>query len=120
MPVVKYVTEYVRQKEKETGKVFKLTLTTNGVLLNDENIKWLNDNNISMVLSLDGRKEVHDYMRPDVGGHGTYDKVVKNFKKLVDSVMVIITIYVVHSLIAIWTFLKTYSAWLMKVLIFYL
>ena len=85
MPVVKYVTEYVRQKEKETGKVFKLTLTTNGVLLNDENIKWLNDNNISMVLSLDGRKEVHDYMRPDVGGHGTYDKVVKNFKKLVDS-----------------------------------
>lgn len=85
MPVVKYVTEYVRQKEKETGKVFKLTLTTNGVLLNDENIKWLNDNNISMVLSLDGRKEVHDHMRPDVGGHGTYDKVVKNFKKLVDS-----------------------------------
>lgn len=85
MPVVKYVTEYVRQKEKETGKVFKLTLTTNGVLLNDKNIKWLNDNNISMVLSLDGRKEVHDYMRPDVGGHGTYDKVVKNFKKLVDS-----------------------------------
>ena len=85
MPVVKYVTEYVRQKEKETGKVFKLTLTTNGVLLNDENIKWLNDNNISMVLNLDGRKEVHDYMRPDVGGHGTYDKVVKNFKKLVDS-----------------------------------
>ena len=38
-----------------------------------------------MVLSLDGRKEVHDYMRPDVGGNGTYDKVVKNFKKLVDS-----------------------------------
>lgn len=73
-----------------------------------------------MVLSLDGRKEVHDYMRPDVGGHGTYDKVVKNFKKLVNSVMAIITIYVVHSLIAIWTFLKMYSAWLMKVLIFYL
>ena len=85
MPVVKYVTEYVRQKEKETGKVFKLTLTTNGVLLNDEYIKWLNDNNISMVYSLDGSIEVHYYMRPDVGGHGTYDKVVKNFKKLVDS-----------------------------------
>ena len=85
MPVVKYVTEYVRQKEKETGKIFKLTLTTNGVLLNDDNIKWLNDNNISLVLSLDGRKEVHDYMRPDVGGNGTYDKVVKNFKKLVAS-----------------------------------
>ena len=84
MPVVKYVTEYVRQKEKETGKIFKLTLTTNGVLLNDANIKWLNDNNISLVLSLDGRKEVHDYMCPDVG-NGTYDKVVNNFKKLVKS-----------------------------------
>ena len=48
---------YVKKKKKP-GKVFKLTLTTNGVLLNDENIKWLNDNNISMVLSLDGRKEV--------------------------------------------------------------
>lgn len=85
MPVVKYVTEYVREKEKETGKKFKLTLTTNGVLLNDENIKWLNDNDISLVLSLDGRKEVHDNMRPDVGGKGSYDKVLKNFKKMVDS-----------------------------------
>lgn len=85
MPVVKAVTEYVRKREQETGKIFKLTLTTNGVLLNDDNIKWMNDNNISMVLSLDGRKEVHDNMRPDVGGRGTYDKVVKNFKKLVDS-----------------------------------
>ena len=85
MPVVKYVTEYVRQKEKETGKIFKLTLTTNGVLLNDDNIKWLNDNNNRKMISLDGRKEVHDYMRPDVGGNGTYDKVVKNFKKLVAS-----------------------------------
>ena len=73
-----------------------------------------------MVLSLDGRKEVHDYMRPDVGGHGTYDKVVKNFKKLVDSRDGNNYYLRVHSLIAIWTFLKTYSAWLMKVLIFYL
>lgn len=85
MPVVKYVTEYVRQKEKETGKQFKLTLTTNGMLLNDANIKYLNDNNISLVLSLDGRREVHDFMRPDAGGRGTYDKVVANFKKLVKS-----------------------------------
>ncbi len=82
---VKAVTEYVRQREEETGKVFKLTLTTNGMLLNKETIKWLNDNNISLVLSLDGRKETHDNMRPDAGGHGTYDRVLKNFKALVDS-----------------------------------
>ncbi|MBR6267694.1 MAG: thioether cross-link-forming SCIFF peptide maturase [Selenomonadaceae bacterium] len=82
---VKAVTEYVRQREKETGKLFKLTLTTNGMLLNDEAIKWLNDNSISLVLSLDGRKETHDNMRPDAGGHGTYDRVLKNFKALVDS-----------------------------------
>ena len=82
---VKAVTEYVRRREKETGKIFKLTLTTNGMLLNDEAIKWLNDNSISLVLSLDGRKETHDNMRPDAGGHGTYDRVLKNFKALVDS-----------------------------------
>ena len=85
MPVVKYVTEYVRQKEKEIGKVFKLTLTTNGVLLNDENIKWLNDNNISMVLSLDGRKEVHDYMRPFRKGAGSYDLIIPKFQKFAES-----------------------------------
>lgn len=85
MPVVRGVTEYVRQREKETGKVFKLTLTTNGILLNDENIKFLNDNNISVVISLDGRKEVHDKMRPDAAGNGTYDRAVKNFRKLVKS-----------------------------------
>ena len=85
MKTVKAVTEYARQKEKETGKKFKLTLTTNGMLLSDENIKWLNDNDFSLVLSLDGRKEVHDAMRPDVGGHGSYDRVIKNFKKCLDS-----------------------------------
>ena len=71
MKTVKAVTEYARQREKETGKKFKLTMTTNGMLLNDENIKWLNDNDFSLVLSLDGRKEVNDAMRPDAGGHGT-------------------------------------------------
>lgn len=83
MPVVKHVVEYVRKREKETGKEFKLTLTTNGVLLNDANIKYLNDNNISLVLSLDGRKEVHDNMRPNVAGKGSYDGILANFKKLV-------------------------------------
>ena len=82
---VKAVTNYVREREKETGKIFKLTLTTNGMLLDDKAIDWLNENNISLVLSLDGRREVHDRMRPDAGGHGTYDRVLKNFKKFVDS-----------------------------------
>lgn len=85
MPVVKHITKYVRKREQETGKVFKLTLTTNGMLLTDENTAFLNDNNISAVISLDGRKEVHDRMRPDAGGHGTYDKVIANFKKFVKS-----------------------------------
>ncbi len=85
MKTVKAVTEYVRQKEKETGKSFKLTLTTNGVLLDDPTILWLNENRISVVLSVDGRKEVHDRMRPDAGGNGTYDRVIRNFRKLVDS-----------------------------------
>lgn len=85
MPLVKHVTEYVRKREKETGKIFKLTLTTNGLALNDKNIEWLNDNNISLVLSTDGRKETHDNMRPDVAGKPTYDKIMANFRKCVDS-----------------------------------
>ena len=82
---VKAVTEYVRRREVETGKIFKLTLTTNGVALDDEKISWLNENNISLVLSLDGRREVHDAMRPDLNGRGSYDKVVKNFRHAVKS-----------------------------------
>ncbi|MBQ7629772.1 MAG: 4Fe-4S cluster-binding domain-containing protein, partial [Selenomonadaceae bacterium] len=82
---VKAVTEYVRRREVETGKIFKLTLTTNGVALDDEKISWLNENNISLVLSLDGRQKVHDAMRPDLNGRGSYDKVVKNFQRTVQS-----------------------------------
>ncbi|MBR1728519.1 MAG: thioether cross-link-forming SCIFF peptide maturase [Selenomonadaceae bacterium] len=82
---VKAVTEYVRQREAETNKIFKLTLTTNGMLLDDDKIKWLNENNISLVLSLDGRKEIHDSMRPDSTGHGSYDRALKNFLKLIES-----------------------------------
>ncbi|MBQ9364577.1 MAG: thioether cross-link-forming SCIFF peptide maturase [Schwartzia sp.] len=85
MPVVRRITEHVRKREKETGKVFKLTLTTNGLMLNEENRKFFNDNNISLVLSLDGRKETHDRMRPDAGWHGTYDRVLPNFQKMVAS-----------------------------------
>lgn len=85
MPVVKHVTEYVRKRERETGKIFKLTLTTNGLLLDESTRLWLNENNISMVLSLDGRKTTHDRMRPDAAGRGTYDRVLKNFRHLVAS-----------------------------------
>ena len=85
MPTLKTVADYARKKEAETGKRIKLTLTTNGILLNDEVIAWLNEKNISVVLSLDGRKEIHDAVRPDKGGRGTYDRAVKNFKKLTNS-----------------------------------
>ena len=82
---VKAVTEYVRQREIDTGKIFKLTLTTNGMLLDDKKISWLNENNISLVLSLDGREKVHDAMRPDISGKGSYSRVLKNFQNLVES-----------------------------------
>ncbi len=80
---VKAVTEYVRQRERDTGKIFKLTLTTNGMLLDEKISAWLDDNNISLVLSLDGRQEVHDAMRPDIGGRGSYARVLKNFQRVV-------------------------------------
>ena len=83
MDVVKHVVSYVRKREKETGKIFKLTLTTNGILLQDEQIAYVNENNISLVLSLDGRKSVHDNMRPNAGGQGSYDTALRNFQKTV-------------------------------------
>ena len=85
LDMIKDVAEYVRAKERETGKKIKLTLTTNGILLNDETVAWLNENNISVVLSLDGRKSTHDRMRPDAAGNGSYDRSVKNFRRLVES-----------------------------------
>ena len=56
MPVVKFIVDYVRKREKETGKNIKLTLTTNGTLLTDEIVTYLNDNRVMLVLSLDGSK----------------------------------------------------------------
>ncbi len=76
---------YARRREQETGKHFKLTLTTNGMLLDDEAIAFLNEQRVLLVLSLDGRKEVHDKMRPDAGAKGSYERVVSNFRKLIDS-----------------------------------
>lgn len=81
--VVKQVVDYARSKEKEFGKNFRFTITTNGMLLNDERIDYINENMSNVVLSIDGRKEVNDKMRVKVDGSGTYDRIVKNFKKLV-------------------------------------
>jgi len=85
LKTVKAVTNYVREQEKITGKIFKLTLTTNGMLLDEKVTDWLNENNISLVLSLDGRKEIHDAMRPTISGKGSYDIALKNFKHFVKS-----------------------------------
>ena len=84
-PVTWDLIRYARRREQETGKKFKLTLTTNGMALDDEAIAFLNEHRVLLVLSLDGRKEVHDRMRPDAGKHGSYERVAANFRKLIES-----------------------------------
>lgn len=83
--VVKHVINYVRRREVETGKNIKLTLTSNGTLLNDEMITFLNDNRVMLVLSLDGKKETHDNMRPFPNKAGSYEAAVRGFKKVIES-----------------------------------
>ena len=85
MDTVRHAVNYIRRRETETGKVFKLTLTTNATLLDDSIIEYLNAENISLVLSLDGRREVHDRMRPDALGEGTFDEVVEKSRQLINS-----------------------------------
>ena len=79
--VVKQLTEYGRSLEKEHNKKFRFTLTTNGMLLTDEILEFANKEMGNLVLSIDGRKEVHDRMRPRRGGQGSYDEIVPKFKK---------------------------------------
>ena len=83
--VVKQLVAYARSVEKEAGKNFRFTLTTNGMLIDDEIIEFLNKEMSNVVLSLDGRKEVHDKFRVDYAGKGSYEKIVPLFKRLVDS-----------------------------------
>ncbi len=83
--VVKQLVQYGRSIEDEHNKNFRFTLTTNGVLLNDENIAYINENMENVVLSIDGRKEVNDKMRYTISGGGSYDVIVPKFKQLVDS-----------------------------------
>ncbi|MBM7856092.1 uncharacterized protein JOC37_002517 [Desulfohalotomaculum tongense] len=81
--VVKQLVEYGREKAAAAGKVIKFTLTTNAVLLDEKVEQYLLDNNISVVLSLDGRQKVHDKMRPTPRGSGSYQRVLKNIKRIV-------------------------------------
>lgn len=81
--VVKKLVEYARSIEKEKGKNFRFTLTTNGVLVDDDVIDFANKEMNNVVLSLDGRKEVHDRYRVDYQGRGSYDTIVPKFQKFV-------------------------------------
>lgn len=83
--VVKKLVAYGRELEKTKDKHFRFTLTTNGVLLNDEVIAFANQEMDNIVLSIDGRKEVHDYMRPFKNGAGSYDLIIDKFKKVAES-----------------------------------
>lgn len=76
--VVKQTVEYVESIQAAHNKIFKLTLTTNGVLLTQDKIDYVNEHNISLVLSIDGREEVHNRMRPSAGDTDTYKTVAKN------------------------------------------
>lgn len=83
--VVKDLVAYGREQEKIHNKNFRFTLTTNGVLLNDDIMEFANKEMDNVVLSIDGRKEVNDYMRPFRGGQGSYDVIVPKFQKFADS-----------------------------------
>ena len=83
--VVKDLVAYGREQEKLHDKKFRFTLTTNGILLNDEVQEFVNKEMSNVVLSIDGRKEVNDRMRPFRNGHGSYDIIVPKFRKLADS-----------------------------------
>lgn len=83
--VVKQLVKYGRSLEEPNNKKFRFTLTTNGVLLDDDILEFANKEMSNLVLSLDGRKEVHDLMRPRRGGQGSYDTVVPKFIKAAES-----------------------------------
>lgn len=82
--VVKKLVEYARSIEKEHSKNFRFTLTTNGVLIDDDVIDFCNREMNNVVLSLDGRKEVHDRLRKDYKGNGSYDLIVPKFQEFVE------------------------------------
>lgn len=81
--VVKDLVKYARSVESKYNKNFRFTLTTNGVLIDDDVIEFCNKEMSNVVLSLDGRKEIHDRLRVDYAGNGSWDKIVPKFQKLV-------------------------------------
>ncbi|MBQ8634412.1 MAG: thioether cross-link-forming SCIFF peptide maturase, partial [Lachnospiraceae bacterium] len=83
--VVKQLVQYARSVEKQHNKNFRFTLTTNGMLIDEDVIEFANKEMSNVVLSLDGRKEINDLKRVDYAGNGSYDKIVPKFKQLVES-----------------------------------
>ncbi len=83
--VVKALVEYGRSREEECHKKFRFTLTTNGLLLDDRILEFVNREMGNLVLSVDGRKEVHDRMRPTANGKGSYDLILPKFQKAAQS-----------------------------------
>jgi len=83
--VVKEIVAYARGKEAEIGKHIRFTLTTNGILLDDDKLEFINREMKNVVLSIDGRREVNDNMRQTLGGNGTYDTIVPKFLKTAES-----------------------------------
>lgn len=82
--LVKELVHYGRSIEEKHNKNFRFTITTNGVLLDDDKIDFINEHMDNVVLSIDGRKEVNDYMRSTVNGEGSYDLILPKLKKMVD------------------------------------
>lgn len=83
--MLKELVAYARSIEKEHNKNFRFTLTTNGILIDDDVIEFANKEMSNVVLSLDGRKEVHDRYRVDYAGNGSWEKIVPKFQKLVEA-----------------------------------
>ena len=83
--VVKQLVAYAREAEKKYNKNFRFTLTTNGMLIDDDVIDFANREMSNVVLSLDGRKEIHDRFRVDYAGNGSWERIVPKFQKLVEA-----------------------------------
>ena len=80
---IKKLVDYGRSLEKENDKHFRFTITTNGVLLDEDKINYINENMDNVVLSIDGRKETNDRMRKTINEKGSYEAIINNFKNFV-------------------------------------
>ena len=80
---IKKLVDYGRSLEKDNNKHFRFTVTTNGVLLDEDKINYINENMDNVVLSIDGRKETNDRMRKTINGKGSYEVIINNFKSFI-------------------------------------